>query len=69
MRPLLITFERSWLLGEISEDWKKAYVTPVFKKDEQEELWSWSASLQEWSREVESEVDCKRDELLGSQLL
>ncbi|KFV76362.1 RNA-directed DNA polymerase from mobile element jockey, partial [Struthio camelus australis] len=36
-RPLSITFERSWQSGEAPEDWKKANVTPVFKKGKKEE--------------------------------
>ncbi|GAB0187868.1 probable carboxypeptidase X1 [Grus japonensis] len=31
-RPLSIIFERSWRTGEVPEDWRKANVTPVFKK-------------------------------------
>jgi len=27
-----IIFERSWRTGEVPEDWRKANVTPVFKK-------------------------------------
>ena len=29
---LSITFERSWRTGEVPEDWRKANVTPDFKK-------------------------------------
>ncbi|KFV83713.1 hypothetical protein N308_06050, partial [Struthio camelus australis] len=36
-RPLSIIFERSWRAGEVPEDWKKANVTPVFKKGKKEE--------------------------------
>ncbi|KFV77813.1 RNA-directed DNA polymerase from mobile element jockey, partial [Struthio camelus australis] len=36
-RPLSIIFERSWRLGEVPEDWKKANVTPVFKKGKKED--------------------------------
>lgn len=28
----------SWQLGEVPEDWKKANITPVFKKDKEERL-------------------------------
>ncbi|KAK4828820.1 hypothetical protein QYF61_000877 [Mycteria americana] len=31
-RPLSIIFDKSWRLGDIPEDWKKADVTPIFKK-------------------------------------
>ncbi|GAB0179869.1 mitochondrial enolase superfamily member 1 [Grus japonensis] len=36
-RPLSIIFERSWRTGEVPEDWRKAYVTPVFKKGKKED--------------------------------
>jgi len=29
---LNITFEKSWLLGENSGEWKKGNITPIFKK-------------------------------------
>jgi len=34
--PLSIIFERSWRTGEVLEDWRKATVTPVFKKGNKE---------------------------------
>jgi len=30
--PLSIIFERSWRTGEVRKDWRKASVTPIFKK-------------------------------------
>jgi len=30
--PLSIIFQRSWRTGEVPEDWRKAIVTPVFKR-------------------------------------
>ena len=33
--PLSIIFERSWRTGDVPEDWRKANVTPVFKKGKQ----------------------------------
>ncbi|KGL77054.1 hypothetical protein N309_04477, partial [Tinamus guttatus] len=36
-KPLSIIFERSWRMGEVSEDWKKANVRPVFKKGKKED--------------------------------
>jgi len=38
--PLSIIFERrrSWRTGEVPEDWRKANVTPVFKKGKEEDL-------------------------------
>jgi len=35
--PLSIMFERSWRTGKVPEDWKKASVTPVFKKGKKED--------------------------------
>jgi len=35
--PLSIVFERSWRTGEVPEDWRKASVTPVFKKSKKED--------------------------------
>lgn len=30
-RPLLIVFDQSWQLGEVSKDWRKANVIAIFK--------------------------------------
>jgi len=35
--PLSIIFERSWRTGEVPKDWRKANVTPIFKKDKKED--------------------------------
>ena len=35
--PLSIIFERSWRTGEVPEDWRKASVTPIFKKGKKED--------------------------------
>jgi len=37
VEPLFIIFERSWRTGEVPEDWRKASVTPVFKKHKKED--------------------------------
>jgi len=34
---LSIIFERSWRTGEVPEDWRKANVTPIFKKGKKED--------------------------------
>jgi len=34
--PLSIIFERSWRTGEVPKDWRKANVTPIFKKGKKE---------------------------------
>ena len=39
-----IIFERCWRMGEVPEDWRKASVTPVFKKVKKEENTGQSAS-------------------------
>jgi len=35
--PLSIIFERSWRTGEVPEEWRKANVSPVFKKGKKED--------------------------------
>jgi len=35
--PLSIIFERFWRTGEVPEDWRKASVTPIFKKAKKED--------------------------------
>jgi len=35
--PLSIIFERFWRTGEVPEDWRKANVTPIFKKGKKED--------------------------------
>jgi len=34
---LAVIFERSWRTGEVPEGWKKANVTPIFKKGKKED--------------------------------
>ena len=35
-RPLSIIFEKSWRTGDVPEDWRKANVTPIYKKGSRE---------------------------------
>ncbi|PKU41413.1 rna-directed dna polymerase from mobile element jockey- hypothetical protein [Limosa lapponica baueri] len=35
--PLSIIYERSWRTGEVAEDWRKANITPVYKKGKKED--------------------------------
>ncbi|PKU46275.1 rna-directed dna polymerase from mobile element jockey-like [Limosa lapponica baueri] len=35
--PLSIIHERSWRIGEVPEDWRKANITPVYKKGKKED--------------------------------
>jgi len=39
--PLSIILERSWRTGEVPEDWRKANVTPIFKKGKKEDPWNY----------------------------
>ena len=35
--PLSIIFEKSWLSGEVPDDWRKGYVTPIYRKGSKED--------------------------------
>ncbi|GAB0176432.1 mitochondrial enolase superfamily member 1 [Grus japonensis] len=47
-RPLSIIFEKSWRLGDVPEDWKKANVTPIYKKYRPISLTSVPGKVMEW---------------------
>ena len=36
-KPLSIIFEKSWLSGEVPDNWRKGYVTPIYKKGSKED--------------------------------
>lgn len=38
VKLLLFSFERSWPLGKVPEEWKKAIVIFIFKRDKKENL-------------------------------
>jgi len=36
-KPLSVIYERSWKSGEVSSDWRKVNIAPIFKKGRKEE--------------------------------
>ena len=49
--PLSIIFERSWRTREVPEYWRKATVTPIFKKGKKEDPGTTGRSASPPSRE------------------
>ena len=37
-KPLSAIYQRSWLSGEVPEDWRLANVTPIYKKGRKDDL-------------------------------
>jgi len=38
VETLSIIFEKSWLSGEVPDNWRKGYVTPIYRKGNKEDL-------------------------------
>jgi len=36
-KPLSITYQQSWLTGEVPDDWRTANMTPIYKKCQKED--------------------------------
>ena len=36
--PLSIIFEKSWLSGDVLDDWRKGHVTPIYKEGSREDM-------------------------------
>jgi len=35
-KPLSIIYQQSWLTGKVSDDWRTASITPIYKKGQKE---------------------------------
>jgi len=58
-KPLSIIFERSWRTGELLEDWRKANVTPICKKDSKEDPGNYRLiSLHSWKGDGTAHSGC-----------
>lgn len=61
MRPLSIMFERLWQTEEVSEDWKKANITPSSRRDKRSMKtttgWSYLTNMRAFFNKITSSVD------------
>ena len=47
---LSIIFEESWLSGKVPDDWRKGYVTPLYKKGSKEDPGNYRPVGRLWNR-------------------
>jgi len=42
--PLSVIFEKSWLSGQVLDDWRKGHINPIYKKGSKEDPGNYSES-------------------------